>query len=252
MPQRNMSYPLPTDEDLRRFEADGFLVVENAIDAEELAALVAMGDEIIQGPRDGAKDWDWRHGEPLDRRAYRIVQTGVDKRFPWVAASRFRTWAARFGSALMRQEMAFWYEQFLGKPPGTGAPTPWHQDEAYWGRTLSDRGVTCWTAFHAVGPENGCMHFVRGGHGRLLDHRNPPEHASDLLVCELPPGAEVVVCPIEAGSVTFHHSATPHMTTGNTSGDWRAVLTQHFRHPACKDLPEDHYPWRVKVSQRQA
>ena len=94
------------------------------------------------------------------------------------------------------------------------------------------------------------MHFVRGGHKRLLQHRNPPEMASDLLVCEIPQDAEVVVCPIEAGTVTFHHSKTPHMTTGNSSERWRLVLTQHFRNPACKDLPEDNYPWRVHVKQR--
>lgn len=245
-----MYYSSPPAEDLRRFEADGFLVVENVIDAEECAALAAMGQEIIQGPRDGTNDWDWRQGEPLEKRAYRIVQCGVDQRFPWIVNSRFRGWAARFGAALMHQEMEFWYEQFLGKPPGIGAPTPWHQDEAYWGRTLSDRGITCWTAFHSVGPENGCMHFVRGGHGRLLEHHNPPEMASDLLLCEIPKGVEVVACPIDVGSVTFHHSRTPHMTTGNSSGNWRAVLTQHFRNPACRDAPEENYPWRVKVSQR--
>jgi hypothetical protein len=94
------------------------------------------------------------------------------------------------------------------------------------------------------------MHFVRGGHRRLLQHRNPPQMASDLLVCEIPPDAEVVVCPIEAGTVTFHHSKTPHMTTGNSSERWRLVLTQHFRNPACKNLPEDNYAWRVHVNQR--
>ena len=184
---RRMPYPAPTSEQLKRFNDDGFLVVENAIDPQELAALVRMGHEMIERPLDPkAKDWDWRRGEPLEKRAYRIVQSAVDRHYPWLVTSRFRTWAAQFGGLLMHQEMEFWYEQFLGKPPSTGAPTPWHQDEAYWGRTLRDRGVTCWTAFHSVGPENGCMHFVRGGHKRLLQHRNPPEMASDLLVCELP------------------------------------------------------------------
>lgn len=244
-----MNYPSPTAADLRRFDADGFLVVENVIDAEERAALVTMGDEIIRGPRDEANDWDWRHGEPLDKRAYRIVQSGVDKRFPWITTSRLRDWAGRFGAALMRQQMEFWYEQFLGKPPRTGAPTPWHQDEAYWGRTLSGKGITCWTAFHFVGQENGCMQFARGRHDKLLNHYNPPEFASDLLVCAIPDDTQVVACPIDIGSVTFHHSRTPHMTTGNTSNRWRAVLTQHFRNPICKDVPEDNYAWRVKVRQ---
>ncbi|HEU4936697.1 MAG TPA: phytanoyl-CoA dioxygenase family protein, partial [Vicinamibacterales bacterium] len=76
------------------------------------------------------------------------------------------------------------------------------------------------------------------------------ENASDLLVCDVPQDADVVVCPIEAGTVTFHHSKTPHMTTGNSSDRWRLVLTQHFRNPACKDLAEDNYSWRVHVNQR--
>ncbi|MGH8179270.1 MAG: phytanoyl-CoA dioxygenase family protein [Steroidobacter sp.] len=245
-----MYYPLPSAADVQRFEEDGFLVVANVIDEEERRALVELGDEMIQRPRAGANDWDWRRGESLENRAFRIVQSGVDQHFPWLRSSRFRAWAARFGAALMRQDMEFWYEQFLGKPPGIGAPTPWHQDEGYWGRTLRDRGVTCWTAFHPVGPQNGCMHFVRGGHKQILEHRNPPQMASDLLVCEIPDDAEVIACPMEAGAVTFHHSATPHMTTPNVSRGWRLSLTQHFCNPVCKALPEDHYPWRVRVSQR--
>ena len=245
-----MHYPRPTPEDLERFESDGFLVVKGVIDAEEAQAFLRMAQELAVGPREAANDWDWRRGESLENRVYRIVQSGVDRHYPWVRQSRFRAWAAAFGAALMRQEMEFWYEQFLGKPPGIGAATPWHQDEAYWGRTLSNRGITCWTAFHSVGPENGCMHFVRGGHRRLLEHRNPPEMASDLLVCDVSDTQDIVACPIEAGDVTFHHSGMPHMTTANSSERWRLVLTQHFRNPLCKDLPEDHYPWRVHVSQR--
>jgi phytanoyl-CoA hydroxylase len=246
----NMPYPAPTAQQIARFQDDGFLVVTAVIDAEESHALARLGEEMVRRPREGTNDWDWRRGESIDQRAYRIVQSGVDHLFPWLRGSRFRAWAAQFGAALMQQEIEFWYEQFLGKPPGTGAPTPWHQDEGYWGRSLKDRGVTCWTAFHSVGPENGCMHFVRGGHRRLLEHANPPEMASDLLVCAIPEGSEVIACPIDAGSVTFHHSATPHMTTPNSSDRWRLSLAQHFRNPLCKDLPEDNYPWRVQVSQR--
>lgn len=245
-----MYYREPSAEDLCSFEEDGFLVVKDVIDEEERAAFRELGQAMIRLPRETGNDWDWRRDEPLDKRAFRIVQCGVDKFFPWVVESRFRAWAARFSAALMRQEMEFWYEQFLGKPPGIGAPTPWHQDEGYWGRTLEDRGITCWTAFHRVGPENGCMHFVRNGHKRLLEHVNPPEMASDLLICEIPQGSEVITCPIEEGSVTFHHGKTPHMTTANSSESWRLALTQHFRNPVCKDLPEDNYPWRVRVSQR--
>ncbi|HEY3237114.1 MAG TPA: phytanoyl-CoA dioxygenase family protein [Polyangiaceae bacterium] len=244
-----MHYPAPTSEHARRFREDGFLVIENAIDEQEQHALRELGEQVVLRRAEVARDWDWRRGEALDQRAYRIVQSGVGHLFPWLRESRFRLWCTEFSSALMHQPMEFWYEQFLAKSPGTGAPTPWHQDEAYWGRTLWDRGITCWTAFHAVNPDNGCMHFVRHGHRALLEHRNPAEMASDLLVCEIPEDAEVVACPIEAGSVTFHHSRTPHMTTRNASTAWRMALAQHFCNPACKGLPEDNYSWRVHVEQ---
>ena len=74
--------------------------------------------------------------------------------------------------------------------------------------------------------------------------------ASDLLVCEIPESSDVIVCPVEEGSVTFHHSRTPHMTTPNSSDSWRLALTQHFCSPASKSVPVDNYPWRVKVSQQ--
>jgi len=245
-----MPYPQLTPEQLAQFDRDGFLVVENAVDPQELAALSETGLEIVRRRHSLAKDWDWRRGEALDNRVFRIVQCKVTEHFPWVVESRFRAWAAQFAAGLMQQEMVFWYDQFLGKPPGMGAPTPWHQDEAYWGRRLLNRGITCWMSTHDVNPANGCMHFIRGGHRELLTHRNPQEMASDLLVCEPGSDAEVVVCPIKAGSVTFHHSKTPHMTTGNTSENWRLTLAQHFWNPICKDLPPENYKWRVLVDQQ--
>lgn len=245
-----MPYPVPTQDEVLRFETDGFLVVQGAISSQELETLASMGSEMIGRPDDWANDWDWRRGEPLEKRAFRIVQCGVDHLYPWLRTSPFRLWATRFGAVLMRQDMEFWYEQFLAKPPGTGAPTPWHQDEAYWGRTLDDAGITCWIAFHDVGVENGCMHFARSPHRELLDHRSPPEMASDLLVCPSPLEADVVPCPLKAGSVTFHHSKTPHMATGNSTDSWRLSLTQHFRNPACAALATEDYSWRVRVRQR--
>ena len=78
-----MPYPTPTPEELSRFSEDGFLVVRNAIDAQELHALVQMGEELIRSPPDPkANDWDWRRGEPLEKRVWRIVQSGVDSKYP--------------------------------------------------------------------------------------------------------------------------------------------------------------------------
>jgi ectoine hydroxylase-related dioxygenase (phytanoyl-CoA dioxygenase family) len=148
----------------------------------------------------------------------------------------------------MRQPCEFWYDQFLGKPPGEGVATPWHQDEGYWGRNLDERGITCWMPLHDVDASNGCMHFIAGGHlDGVLPHRQPEHVQSDLLFCDVDASREVA-CPLTLGSVTFHHGKTPHMTTANRSGAWRRAVSQHFRIAGSKD-EGDHYPWKVYVNQ---
>jgi ectoine hydroxylase-related dioxygenase (phytanoyl-CoA dioxygenase family) len=168
--------------------------------------------------------------------------------WPDFAEAPFRRWAVEFGSALMGRPLEFWYDQLLAKPPHKSVATAWHQDEGYWGRNLDDKGITCWMPFHDVDPSNGCMHFIDGGHlDGVLEHRNPPEVQSDLLVCE-PDEARSVACPIRVGSVTFHHSKTPHMTTANVTDSWRRILTQHLRAVGAEG-EGDHYPWKVYVNQ---
>jgi phytanoyl-CoA hydroxylase len=49
----------------------------------------------------------------------------------------------------MERDMEFWYDQFLGTPPGHSAVTEWHRDEGYWGRNLKDRGITGWIPLRA-------------------------------------------------------------------------------------------------------
>jgi ectoine hydroxylase-related dioxygenase (phytanoyl-CoA dioxygenase family) len=243
-----VSYPAATGDDIQFFQEHGWIIVRGAIDPKDLDVLEARCDEIMRRKDKLAFDWAWQKDERREERDFKILQSSPTHIFPEINESRFRTWAIEFASALMGQPVEFWYDQFLAKAPGKNAPTPWHQDEGYWGRNLDDRGLTCWMPFHDVDPSNGCMHFIDRGHKHgVLEHHRPPEMASDLLVCE-PDEADVVACPLRLGDVTFHHSKTPHMTTANTSGEWRRILTQHLRVVGSGD-EGGHYPWKVYVNQ---
>ena len=92
------------------------------------------------------------------------------------------------------------------------------------------------------------MHFIDGGHkDGVLEHRRPEHLQSDLLVCE-PDERRAVACPVSLGSVTFHHSKTPHMTLPNDSAHWRKAVTTHMQAPGSGG-EGDHYPWKVYVNQ---
>jgi hypothetical protein len=243
-----LAYPSPSPAQIEAFEADGFLVVRGAVPPADLAPLERVCEQILAAKEVYAFDWAWEQGVAREARRFRIVQASPTRVAPALAEEPFRRWATAFASALLRRPCEFWYDQLLAKPPHEGAETPWHQDEAYWGRNLDQRGITCWLPLQDVDPTNGCMHFVRGGHrDGILPHRQPEGVQSDLLVCDVD-ASRAVACPIRLGDVTFHHGKTPHQTPANRSAAWRRALSQHFR---VEGTPGEggHYPWKVYVDQ---
>jgi phytanoyl-CoA hydroxylase len=244
-----MPYPTTSPADVEKFWRDGYLVVRGAIEPRDLERLQAICDDLLENREKVAFDWAWEAGTDREHRAFKIVQTSPSLFHKQeLAAERFRIWSTEFASALFEKPVEFWYDQFLAKPPREGARTPWHQDEGYWGRNLDERGITCWLPFHDVDVENGCMHFVPGGHKKgILTHRPADNVQSDLLVCEVDE-ASVVPEPVKLGDVTFHHGKMPHMTTPNASARWRRALSQHFRVLGSKG-EGDHYPWKIYVNQ---
>ena len=243
-----MTYRSATTADTGFFREHGWLVVEDVIDPVDLVQLEARCDEIMANKETMAFDWAWAKGVDRAEREFRILQASPSWASHEFDDAPFRTWAVEFSSVLMGVPTEFWYDQLLAKPAGTSVPTRWHQDEAYWGRNLDDRGITCWMPFHDVDESSGCMHFIDRGHtDGVLPHERPDDVQSDLLTC-LPDESRAVACPIRLGSVTFHHSKTPHMTTANTTLPWRRILTQHLRQQGSAG-EGDHYPWKVYVDQ---
>ena len=244
-----MTYPQPTPTQIEFFAQHGWLVVEDAIPLADLDRLEAECDQVLSEKERLAADWAWDVGEDKDARSFRIVQAFLGRVRPDVAGFAHRKWLTEFGSGLMGRKLEFWYDQFLGKPPGKSVPTYWHQDEGYWGRNLDDKGITCWIPLHDVDAANGCMHFTDGGHlDGVLTHRLVEGVQSDLLTCDVEE-SRTVVCPIRRGSVTFHHSKTPHMTTANTSRRWRKAISNHMQVEGAGG-EGGQYPWRVHVDQQ--
>jgi hypothetical protein len=243
-----MAYPECSEAQRRSYAEHGFLVVEDAIAPEDIEELARRCQPILDKKEKLAFDWAWEKGVDKSQRAFKIVQGSPKFVWPEIDGTRFRAWMLGFARVLMGRPLEFWYDQFLAKPPREGAATYWHQDEGYWGRNLDERGITCWLPLHDVDERNGCMHFVDRGHkDGVLPHRQPEHVQSDLLFCE-PDVSRTVACPIRAGSVTFHHGKTPHMTPPNRSDAWRRAVTTHMR--ALGSLGEgDHYPWKVYVNQ---
>lgn len=244
-----MTYPDASPEQVAFFREHGWLVVEAAIPQADLDELEARCEVIIREKDRLANDWAWSDKEDLKDRSFRIIQSSPSFVWKEIREQPYRKWLLRFGGALMGMELSYWYDQFLAKPPGKSVPTYWHQDEAYWGRNLDDKGVTGWIPLLDVDERNGCMQFIDRGHLEgVLPHHLVEGMQSDLITCE-PDESRRVVCPIHRGDVTFHHSKTPHMTNANTSDGWRKAVTNHMQKVGAGG-EGGHYPWKITVNQR--
>ena len=243
-------YQAATEEQIEFFREHGFLVVIDAIQSAEIDLLRDRCQELLERKHELALDWAWEKGQSKDQRSFKIVQADPRLVFPEIVEMDFRTWSISFASALMGRSVSFWYDQYIAKPPHDGAETYWHQDEAYWGKNLDDKGVTCWMPLQDVDESNGCMHFTDRGHlDGMLEHARPDHIKSDLLFCR-PDIDRTVACPIDQCSVTFHHGKTPHMTMPNNSDRWRQAITTHMSVGGA--ISGGPYSWYVPVKQRTA
>ncbi|MDX2066612.1 MAG: phytanoyl-CoA dioxygenase family protein [Fimbriimonadaceae bacterium] len=125
------------------------------------------------------------------------------------------------GEPEMFQDMA------LLKPPGIGREKPWHQDHAYFDLPEGTPVVGVWIALDEAVPENGCMHFLLGGHrAGPLPHFN----RRDWQLCDSEVLREdrAVAAPLPAGGALIFDGLTPHGTPSNRSDRRRWALQFHY------------------------
>ena len=112
--------------------------------------------------------------------------------------------------------------QYFSKPPGTGRPTPAHQD-GYYFMLEPCEAVTMWLALDEVDTENGCVRYARGSHLEgVRDHSRTNTLGFSQGIPDYPTeqdrGREEPL-PASPGDLLIHHAMTIHRADGNESSD---------------------------------
>ena len=241
---------------LRDFEENGFLVVENLLDAETvLDPLIEEYEELLDALRAG-----WVAEGRLDpsapassfqdliKSAYRA---GLDYFQPMDISLPpgditpdlpFHAGPAVFKmmtdgnlldsveSIIGREITSNPIQHVRIKPPSTIldaseirahiTATEWHQDRAV---TLEEadgtRMVTCWLAVTDATVENGCLRVIPGSHrGQMMPHCPNPQLAIPDAFIDQEAGLPL---PVKAGGAILFHPLTIHGSLPNTTSDVR-------------------------------
>ena len=238
------------DSALERYREQGFLRVENALDADYLTGFREHCSAVIESLDEATKRRQMRRDYNESQRQALIAAlqqpapvsadpesdtysraftqvTNLWRIDPLIAELVHGTRLAQIAAELLEADgVRIYHDQALYKSAG-GGHTPWHVDQFYW-PLAGARTVTAWIPLQPVSPEMGPLAFAPGsqhlaqqGIAGQLAISDESEAQLDRLLA----GRPVVDAPFQLGEVSFHNGWTCHRAGPNTTATTRAVFT---------------------------
>lgn len=240
-------------EQRRHLEANGYLVLEQLADPDELPWLIEIYDRLF---RERAGYAAGNHfdlaGDDDESPTPALPQIlGPQRYAPGLIESRLHTNAEALVQRLLGPGARTHFAHAILKPARYGAPTPWHQDAAYWAPNRWHKAVSIWVPLTRATPQNGCMEFVAGSHLKdVVPHQsignNPRIHGLELTPQAHASMDPPVACPIPAGGATVHTPYTLHHTGPNVSDEPRRALILFGVLPGESREPPLAQPWMAE------
>ena len=255
------------------FERDGFAVLQDFKNAEEIAALRTRAAAIISAfdPAEGSATFTTRDESKTKSDEYFLSSGDKIRCFfeeeAFDAAGRLRQPKElsinKIGHAMHDLDPVFdrfsrgprlhdlvlalglsdprvYQSMYILKPPRIGGAVRWHQDATYFA-TTPITVTTLWFALERADRTNGCLWVQRGGHRTPLRERFVVEdgHARLERVDATPwPGeGDAEPIEVEAGALVVLHGLLPHYSAPNRSRNSRHAYTLH-----CVDAHASYSP----------
>lgn len=220
-----------TDEQVTSFHHDGYLLVEELFDAEEMDLLLGIGKADQALARDATTRRDAEGGvtKLAVRNDLRDDIYGAIVRSPRLV---------RTMEKLLGDEVYHWHHKMMLKEPRTGGAWDWHQDYGYWyndGCLFPDMASVT-IAIDRATRENGCLQVIKGSHniGRV-DHDKAAggQTGADMeRVHAALKQMELVHIEAAPGTALFFHGNLLHRSDQNRSEHprWSLICCYNTRH----------------------
>jgi len=225
----------PNHELKATYDRDGFVVVRQFLDEEDLSELRANLDRYVRDivpalPATAAFYQDRRRAETLKQMQH------MDEDPFFRDYTRQPTWNA-LAQTLVGEPAACKSPEWFNKPPGTEHPTPPHQDNFYFCLRPSNV-VTIWLALDPVDGENGCLRYVAGSHlGGIRPHGASQVLGFSQAIRDYSDEdeARAVTVHLHPGDIVAHHGETIHRADANRSATrHRRAFAMVFKGESCQ------------------
>ena len=220
-----------TQAQVQFYQDNGFLVIENFLDAAELetwrhntdeavAQRLATADRALTN-QGGADDYYTR----VFTQCIKLLETHAGMKEIMLAPRLGKLAATLAGVDGIR----IWHDQALIKPP-FGNPTAWHLDNPFWSFSSPD-AISLWVALDDATLSNGCLYYLPGTQKMATyQNTNIGMNLADLFKI-YPEWQDIapVACPCPAGSAVLHNGLVGHGAGANmTKGQRRAITCAYM------------------------
>ena len=243
-----------TEEQIQFYKEHGYLRLERISPPEEVEFLRGVYDRLFAekvGRRQGAY-FDAASADEDDDKPQTSPQIIDPVNFaPELKKTIFRANALAVAKQLLGPSAYGVFEHAILKPAGIGAPTPWHQDEAFrYDYAPGYNEISIWMPLQPVDTRSGCLEFVPGSQrGPVLRHASPGNdpRIHGLECIDEFDETKAVACSLPAGGCTIHHCRTLHHAGANTSPNPRRAYILAFATPL-KINPKlsAQFPWNAE------
>ena len=211
-----------TEDQVRQFDEQGFVVVDQVLTAEQLAKTLAEIDPLERAIED---DLVARGGRQAISEAGAITfTTHLVTRSAWLRELVALPALVDICADLVGPNVRLYWDQAVYKKPEKPRRFPWHQDNGY---TFVEPQayLTCWIALTDATVDNGCPQVAPRLHRQGTLRHRWEDPLGFQCFADVP---DAVAAEVPAGGAVVFSSLTPHLTGPNvTDAVRKAYIVQY-------------------------
>jgi ectoine hydroxylase-related dioxygenase (phytanoyl-CoA dioxygenase family) len=237
-----------TAQQISDYNHDGYLIVKNFCNAEEIDRLysTALNDDAM---RQNALDLNDQNGKKTRLSLWFTPRNDV---FGYL--TRSERMITPVGQLLGEDSpVCHFHSKLMQKEPKVGGAWEWHQDYGYWYKNqfmFPDQLMSVMVALTPANKENGCLQVIKGSHklGRVNHGFSGEQVGADMgMVNNALQTMELIYCDLEAGDALFFHSNLLHRSEANLSDHPRWSVISCYSLQSNLAYNETSTSWKTPV-----